>query len=369
MPVSASTLRARIASSCVRTCSVYTSSRPESSARRSAPAASNATATNTASTAAKPARRSGGVWNIAAGPFHPELRAHARISLRTRQAPFSRVSQCLRRSGGRRCSNRGARLRGGRRSEAARTVPCPRERVDAELPHLHVGIPCVVHHVLRRAVGRDGKRVVSRPAHLSGHAAQHAGLASLAHVRSHDVICHHVVDPVRCSLVIGAAVEAVIASVVTADERPLDGVPLVERPVVNVHPAPGLVECPGMARAHDGATSARQLRHVHEPVHDDGSPREHAAFRVQEVARIEHVPLPVRVPERVGVDREPVTLAIDERGAVIRVRSVRRAARRYPQRERLFLLAAHGVIEEERAVLVRDFRSPVPDTRHPAWAA
>ena len=49
---------------------------------------------------------------------------------------------------------RRARLRGGRGPDAARTVPCPREGIDTELPHLHLGIPRVIHDVLRCAVGR-----------------------------------------------------------------------------------------------------------------------------------------------------------------------------------------------------------------------
>src|SRR5919202_3355355 len=85
----------------------------------------------------------------------------------------------------------------------------------------------------------------------------------------------------------------------------------------------------------------------------------HAAFRVEEVTGVEEIPLTVRVPEGVWVDREAVVLAVEELGPCVPVRPLRTVARRHAQLELFFLLAAHRVVEEERATAEGDFRGPV----------
>src|SRR3712207_1016739 len=114
------------------------------------------------------------------------------------------------------------RLRRVGRHDAARAVGRPRQLVDAHLPDLHLGVPRVVDEVVGPAVRPLDDGVVAGAAHLAGDALEDARLAPLAAVRPHDAVGDDVVNAVVGRLIVRAAVEAVIAAAVFADEGALD---------------------------------------------------------------------------------------------------------------------------------------------------
>ena len=156
---------------------------------------------------------------------------------------------------------------------------------------------------------------MARAADVARNAVQHAGVVALAGVRPERMVGHDVIHAIPGRLVVRPAVEAVVAAVVLDHARPFDGVP-VEGRVIHVHAAVGLVERPVIAGAHDHVAVARQARHVEQAIHDDGRARMHSRRGVGEVARVEEIPLAVVIPEREGVNREAVRLAIHQLGPV-----------------------------------------------------
>jgi hypothetical protein len=82
-----------------------------------------------------------------------------------------------------------------------------------------------------------------------------------------------------------------------------------------------------------------------------------ARRRIEEVARVEEIPLPVVVAEWVGIDSERTGDRIDQRDARVLVRTFGILAQRHAELVRL-VLVADGVVEEESTVRGRDFRRP-----------
>ena len=71
----------------------------------------------------------------------------------------------------------GQRARIGCRPGNARSIVCPDDRIDAHSPGGVGGVPCVVNHHVRLAIGREDSGIMSRPDDLSRYALKNRGAA------------------------------------------------------------------------------------------------------------------------------------------------------------------------------------------------
>src|SRR5581483_8847952 len=111
---------------------------------------------------------------------------------------------------------------------ATRAIAGPEKPVEVHLPELHFFIPGVIGDVFRLSVRTQHDGIMAGADDMAGHRAQDAWSGLVAHVgiRSHHIQRDAIIHAVIFRLPAAGAVEAVIMSLMLADARAFQRVPI-----------------------------------------------------------------------------------------------------------------------------------------------